>query len=221
MDSIIGKQSSYLLKVNTTTNTVSVYARDGANGYIIPVKNMICSTGNPGTPTIHGTFTVKRLGRWWELMGPVWGQYVSQIYGGYLFHSAWYHVNGNNRTLSVSEYLKLGQNASHGCVRLTVADAKWIYDNCNGSTVTVYSSSSMDNKFDKPARPTPVAVSYTHLIGTEDQENVLKEVFPTLPSESIDYGVMEKASGIYILPGDFGWDDVGSWLAFDPLNGQP
>ena len=159
VDSIIGKQSSYLLKVNTTTNTVSVYARDGANGYIIPVKNMICSTGNPGTPTIHGTFTVKRLGRWWELMGPVWGQYVSQIYGGYLFHSAWYHVNGNNRTLSVSEYLKLGQNASHGCVRLTVADAKWIYDNCNGSTVTVYSSSSMDNKFDKPARPTPVVIS--------------------------------------------------------------
>lgn len=56
-------------------------------------------------------------------------------------------------------------------------------------------------------------------IGTEDQENVLKEVFPTLPSESIDYGVMEKASGIYILPGDFGWDDVGSWLAIERIKG--
>ena len=86
-------------------------------------------------------------------MGPVYGQYVSQIYGGYLFHSAWYHVNGNKQTLSVSEYRKLGQNASHGCVRLTVADAKWIYDNCNGSTVTVYSSPNMDNMFDKPVRP--------------------------------------------------------------------
>lgn len=159
VDSIIGKQSSYQIKVNTTTNTVSIYARDGANGYIIPVKTMICSCGNPGTPTIQGTFTVRRLGLWWTLMGPVYGQYVSQIYGGYLFHSAWYHVNGNKQTLSVSEYRKLGQNASHGCVRLTVADAKWIYDNCNGSTVTVYSSPNMDNMFDKPVRPNPVVIS--------------------------------------------------------------
>lgn len=50
-------------------------------------------------------------------------------------------------------------------------------------------------------------------IGTADYNNVLESVFPTLPSESIDYGVMEKAKDIYTLPGDFGWDDVGSWLA--------
>ena len=34
-----------------------------------------------------------------------------------------------------------------------------------------------------------------------------------MPSESIDYGVLEKEDGIRVLPGDFGWDDVGSWLA--------
>lgn len=56
-------------------------------------------------------------------------------------------------------------------------------------------------------------------IGTPDQEHILKEVFPSLPSESIDYGVMEKASGINILPGDFGWDDVGSWLAIERIKG--
>lgn len=158
VDSIIGRQSHYVVKVNTYTNTVTVYAKDGANGYIIPVKTMICSTGRANTPTIKGTFTIRRYGRWATLMGPVYGQYCSQIYGGYLFHSAWYYVNGNNRTLSVSEYLKLGNNASHGCVRMTVADAKWIYDNCNGSTVTVYSSAD-NGPFDKPARPNPVRIS--------------------------------------------------------------
>ncbi len=56
-------------------------------------------------------------------------------------------------------------------------------------------------------------------IGTPSQEDVLKQVFPTLPSESIDYGVMEKASDIYILPGNFGWDDVGSWLAIERIKG--
>lgn len=50
-------------------------------------------------------------------------------------------------------------------------------------------------------------------IGTEEQEPVLEKVFAGLESVSIDYGIMEKAENIYILPGAFGWDDVGSWLA--------
>lgn len=50
-------------------------------------------------------------------------------------------------------------------------------------------------------------------IGTEMQDVVLEKVFPELESVSIDYGIMEKAKNIYILPGTFGWDDVGSWLA--------
>lgn len=50
-------------------------------------------------------------------------------------------------------------------------------------------------------------------IGTEDQNSVLESEFTAFPSESIDYGIMEKAKNIYILPGTFGWDDVGSWLA--------
>jgi mannose-1-phosphate guanylyltransferase len=42
---------------------------------------------------------------------------------------------------------------------------------------------------------------------------VLAQVFPTLPSISIDHGVMEKAERIAVVPGDFGWNDVGSWEA--------
>lgn len=54
-------------------------------------------------------------------------------------------------------------------------------------------------------------------IGTEQEEQVLEQVFQKFPSESIDYGVMEKAKNIYILTGAFGWDDVGSWLAVGRL----
>lgn len=50
-------------------------------------------------------------------------------------------------------------------------------------------------------------------IQTENQEIVLEKVFYKFKSESIDYGIMEKAKNIYILTGAFGWDDVGSWLA--------
>lgn len=54
-------------------------------------------------------------------------------------------------------------------------------------------------------------------IGTDAEETVLEKEFAALRSESIDYGVMEKAENIYTLPGSFGWDDVGSWLAVERI----
>ena len=54
--------------------------------------------------------------------------------------------------------------------------------------------------------------------GTEDFSAVLNAKFPALPSESIDYGIMEKADHIYTIPASFGWDDVGSWLALERIN---
>ncbi len=36
-------------------------------------------------------------------------------------------------------------------------------------------------------------------------------IFPTLPSISLDHGVMEKSANVAVVPGDFGWNDVGSW----------
>nr|MCR5627250.1 mannose-1-phosphate guanylyltransferase [Lachnospiraceae bacterium] len=47
------------------------------------------------------------------------------------------------------------------------------------------------------------------------QNDILEKTFPTFPSISIDYGIMEKSPNIYTIPGNFGWDDVGSWNAMD------
>lgn len=54
-------------------------------------------------------------------------------------------------------------------------------------------------------------------IGTSEEESVLEREFYAFPSESIDYGIMEKAQDIYTIPGTFGWDDVGSWLAVERI----
>jgi len=43
------------------------------------------------------------------------------------------------------------------------------------------------------------------------QASALGRVFPTMQSISIDHGVMEKAKRVAVVPGDFGWSDVGSW----------
>lgn len=55
-------------------------------------------------------------------------------------------------------------------------------------------------------------------VGTENYASVLKEQFTAFTSVSIDYGILEKADNIYTLPGNFGWDDVGSWLAVKRLH---
>lgn len=68
--------------------------------------------------------------------------------------------------------------------------------------------------------------SYEHLekirsaIGTDSYETVLQEEFGQMEALSIDYGVMERADNIYVFPGTFGWDDVGSWLAVGRLQDE-
>ncbi len=54
-------------------------------------------------------------------------------------------------------------------------------------------------------------------LGTDSQEKVLSDVYGELPSVSIDYGVMEKADNVLVIPSTFGWNDVGSWTAIDDL----
>jgi mannose-1-phosphate guanylyltransferase len=49
---------------------------------------------------------------------------------------------------------------------------------------------------------------------------VLAEHFPRLPRISIDYGVMEKADNVWAVPGDFGWDDLGTWTALERVAGK-
>lgn len=54
-------------------------------------------------------------------------------------------------------------------------------------------------------------------IGTEQESFVLEKEFAAFRSESVDYGIMEKADNIFTIPGTFGWDDVGSWLAVERI----
>lgn len=48
-------------------------------------------------------------------------------------------------------------------------------------------------------------------MGTTSEDAFIQEIFPTCPSISIDYGLMEKAQNVYVMPSDFGWSDLGTW----------
>ena len=135
------KQGIYYIKVNLEQNVVTIYSKDENGEYTIPVRAMVCSTGK-ATPT-SGTYTIPN-GKWdrwtWgQMVGNVWAQYYVRIKGSILFHSVPY-TSKDKSTLEYWEYDKLGTKASAGCIRLTVQDAKWIYDNCKaGSQVEFYS----------------------------------------------------------------------------------
>lgn len=136
--------SKYTIYVNRKTNLVNV--TDSKTGKL--VKAMYCSTGrNYGT--IRGTYNTTAKYKWRPLIHGVYGQYSTRIHGAYLFHSVPYY-SVNKSQVSNKEYNKLGQQASAGCIRLAVTDAKWIYDNCRIGTKVVIGES---RTLQKPSRP--------------------------------------------------------------------
>lgn len=130
-------KAAYKIRINKQQNCVTIY-KTNEEGKLEPYKAMVCSVG-AATPL--GTFPLKEKIRWHTLDGPVYGQYCTRITGHILFHSVWYAQNNNPATVSCTQYNKLGQVASHGCVRLCVRDSKWIYDNVPfGTPVEIYNS---------------------------------------------------------------------------------
>ena len=140
-------QYPYKLEVVRNQCTVLVYGLDKSGDYSILHHAFVCG---PGQTTPIGTFRTPFKAAWHPLQG-CWGQYCTQITGNYLFHSSPYN-SPNKNDLSYRLYNQLGTVCSHGCVRLTVADAKWIYDNCPlGTTVSIYNASSLP--VPKPSAP--------------------------------------------------------------------
>ncbi len=131
--------SLYMAKVSIKDQRVYIYQWTGSS-YSKLAHTFICSTGTKQNPTILGTFQAAgRNGEWYYFSESyVWARYAFVIEGGYFFHSVLYNKKGDENPTS-SSVRNLGSRASHGCIRLQVEDAKWIYDNCSaGMTVVIY-----------------------------------------------------------------------------------
>ena len=138
------KESKYFIRVNYEKNVVTIYTKDSNGNYTVPYKAMVCSTGK-ATPK-SGTYTIPSgtysRGTWGMMVGGVWAQYFTRIVNSILFHSVPYTAQ-NKWSLEYWEYDKLGTSASAGCIRLTVENAKWIYNNCPaGTKVEFYADSN-------------------------------------------------------------------------------
>lgn len=129
----------YAITVDVKNQITTVYGLDENGEYTKVVRQMLCSTGTKYYPSDVGEWVLNgRTARWCYF--PAWGghaQYWTRINSSIAFHSVVYNTV-NTMDLNVKSYKNLGSRASHGCIRLTVADARWIYNNCGeGVVVTI------------------------------------------------------------------------------------
>ena len=154
----------YLIKVNKTQNIVIIYKQDDSGEYTVPVKAMVCSVGKEGN-TPSGTFKTSDKYTWRLLEGNVYGQYATRITGHFLFHSVPYFEKSKD-TLEYDEYNKLGVPASAGCIRLSVEDSKWIYDNCPTKTTVIMYESDKKSRLKSLHRLRLILLTRGNAIGT-------------------------------------------------------
>ena len=141
--------AEYIIYVNRTQNCITVMEQQ-PDGTEAVVKVMACSCGREGYETPEGTFRTSNYYEWCLMVDDSYGRYAVRFNNGILFHSVPY-IQKSPDTLEWDQYNLLGQNASLGCVRLTVEDVKWIYDNCaQGTQVVVYSGEEIVGGVTRP-----------------------------------------------------------------------
>ena len=131
------KQLPYRVEVSIDRQRVYVYERQENGDYEL-VQTFICSTGL-GNATPRGIFLDGGPCNVWHHFSKfdVWARYSYEVEGDIMFHSVLYDER-NTDTLREGSLYALGQKASHGCIRLAVKSARWLFEHCpRGSLVIV------------------------------------------------------------------------------------
>lgn len=115
----IKSPTNYLLWIDINHQKVHSFSGNVNNWKLI--KSMSCSTGKASTPTVKGIFKVQDKGPMFRVDSRIICKYYTRFHGNYLFHTVLLFNDGSiaNGTL--------GRPLSHGCVRLSIENAKYIY----------------------------------------------------------------------------------------------
>ena len=154
----------YYIVLDLNNQVVTVYERDDFGEYTRVVRRFLCSTGRmtedeedpekEATPTPRGIWKMggrERFGKFANFAGQ-YARYWTQIVGSIFFHSLMYNRRDNNHLLRPA-YGAMGTPVSHGCVRLYVEDARWLYYYaCPGTTVEVTRDIPKDRAHTKALR---------------------------------------------------------------------
>ncbi len=129
----------YLILVNKSKHLVNFYK--GSKGHWTIIKrNIPCTIGKSSTPTKSGNFKLSiRSERvyGYKDFGSATAFYATRINAGNFFHSVLYKLGCRNPYTHSPKDARMGKNISNSCIRLPLADAKYIYENFPRYTRTV------------------------------------------------------------------------------------
>ncbi len=146
----------YAVEVDVTNQLIKIYGLNEQGEHKNLEKIFTASTGTTRFPSAVGEYTLTgRRARWAEF--PNWGggkaRWWLRIDSEIAFHSVIYN-SYNLNSVNMNSVRKLGNRASHGCIRLTVADAKWMYDNIGkGTVVTIREDLPLDPELKAAHKP--------------------------------------------------------------------
>jgi lipoprotein-anchoring transpeptidase ErfK/SrfK len=135
----INTSSPYYLYAEKGSFTLVVYGKDDAGQFTRVVRTIRMAIGR-GTMTPRGRFRLSTRTRWKDF-GGIFAQYAVSYKKGLMIHGPLYE-DPINTTLRESSYTEIGTKSTSGCLRITTADAYWIYINCpSGTTLDIVESS--------------------------------------------------------------------------------
>lgn len=124
-------KTNYLVTVDLKSQNTYIY--EGSKNKWNLLKTFKCSTGIKNKETPEGIFSIKEKGEWFfSQKYNQGGKYWVQFSGNYLFHS----IPFDKDKKTIVDYT-LGTPSSHGCIRLSVDDSKWLYDNIPKNTKVI------------------------------------------------------------------------------------
>lgn len=146
----------YYVMVNRAANTITIYSVGDDGKYSNPYKALLCSTGREGHRTPLGNYTIYEHtagGGFVSMVDGTYGKYCMRFRkGGLMFHTVCYSSTKDENPIQ-DEVDLLGDYASLGCVRLSVADAEWLFNNMpNGTPVTIYDDADNPGPLGKPSK---------------------------------------------------------------------
>lgn len=117
----MSSSTDYAITIDSKRQMVNIFSGYAEHWKLI--RSMRCATGKASTPTVKGFYKIQCKGSMFRVSKNTICKYYSGFHGDYLFHTVLLDNNGNIQVPT------LGVAVSHGCVRLAIEDAKFIYDN--------------------------------------------------------------------------------------------
>lgn len=158
---------TYKMIENVYWQFITVLEKDENGEFTVPVRYMICGSGTEATPTPIGSFQMEGYKTQIIQSEHHSARYATHLTGTIYFHSILYDVWDDLESCK-EPYNQVGTRVSHGCIRLWVPDAKWIFYNIAPGTEVEIIEGDKDDK--------EAATIRAQLVFPEDPNNINPDV---------------------------------------------